>query len=52
MLNLGQNRQFFYDIEKQYGYAASNLVHHFTAIHEFNLELQSRNAQFGSKSIF
>ena len=27
-----------------------NFVHHFKAIGEFNLELQSRNAQFGSKS--
>ena len=31
--------------------AASSFVHHFIAIHEFKLELQSRNAQFGSKSM-
>ena len=31
---------------------ASSFVHHFTAISEFKLELQSRNAQFGSKSFF
>ena len=31
-------------------YAASSFVHHFKAISEFNLELQSGNAQFGSKS--
>ena len=32
-------------------FAASSLVHHFIAISEFKLELQSRNAQFGSKSM-
>ena len=31
-------------------YATSNFVHHFKAISEFKLELQSGNAQFGSKS--
>ena len=31
-------------------FAASSLVHHFIAISEFQLELQSGNAQFGSKS--
>ena len=31
-------------------YAASSLVHHFIAISEFKLELQSGNNQFGSKS--
>ena len=30
-------------------YAASSFVHHFRAIVKFKLELQSRNAQFGSK---
>ena len=30
-------------------YYASSFVHHFTAISEFKLELQSGNAQFGSK---
>ena len=32
-------------------YAASSFVHHFIAIGEFKTELQSRSAQFGSKSI-
>ena len=31
-------------------YAASSFVHHFQALGEFNLELQSGNAKFGSKS--
>ena len=31
-------------------YAASSFVHHFVAIGESKLELQSRNAQFGSHS--
>ena len=31
-------------------YATSSFVHHFVAICEFKLELQSGNAQFGSKS--
>ena len=31
-------------------YVASSFVHHFTAINYFKLELQSRNAQFWSKS--
>ena len=31
-------------------YAASSFVHHFVAIGEFKLELQSRNSQFGSNS--
>ena len=31
-------------------YATSSFVHHFVAIGEFQLELQSGNAQFGSKS--
>ena len=32
-------------------YATSSSMHHFVAIGEFRLELQSRNAQFGSKSM-
>ena len=32
-------------------YTASNFVHHFKSIGEFKLELQSGNAQFGSKSV-
>ena len=31
-------------------YVASNFMHHFMAIGEFKLELQSGNVQFGSKS--
>ena len=33
-------------------YVASSFVHHFITIGEFKMELQSGNAQFGSKSIF
>ena len=33
-------------------YAASSFVHHFIAISEFKLELQSGNAQFGSNQRF
>ena len=33
-------------------YATSSFVHHFIPIGEFKLELQSGNAQFGSKSTF
>ena len=33
-------------------YVASSFVHHFIAISKFKLELQSGNAQFGSKSMF
>ena len=32
-------------------YTVSSFVHHFKAIGEFKLELQSGNAQFGSKSV-
>ena len=32
-------------------YAASSFVHHFISISEFKLELQSGNAQFGSKQM-
>ena len=32
-------------------YATSSSMHHFVAIGEFKLELQSGNAQFGSKSM-
>ena len=41
------------DLEKTIGhifYVASSFVHHFITIGEFKLELQSGNAQFGSKS--
>ena len=41
------------DLEKPIGhlfYATSSFMHHFVAIGEFKLELQSGNAQFGSKS--
>ena len=33
-------------------YTTSSYVHHFESIGEYKLELQSRNAQFGSKSAF
>ena len=33
-------------------YASSSFVHHFIAICEFEMELQSENAKFGSKSAF
>ena len=33
-------------------YATSSCVHHFIAICKFSMELQSRNAKFGSKSAF
>ena len=53
--NLGQNRsrvtlQFDVWPWKTIGhlyYATSNSIHHFVAIGEFKLELQSGNAQFG-----
>ena len=41
------------DLEKKIGhlfYVTSSFVHHFTAISEFKLELESRDAQFWSKS--
>ena len=58
--NLGSNRDFFVprDLEirhitlKIIGHlfsATSSFVHHFVAIGEFKLELQSGNAQFGFK---
>ena len=34
------------DLEKQLLYATSHFAHHFIAIDEFKLELQSGNAQF------
>ena len=42
------------DLEKRIGhlfYATSSFVHHFVAIGEFKLELESGNAQFGSNSM-
>ena len=41
------------ELEKKIGhlfYATSSFVHHNITIGEFKLELQSGNAQFGSKS--
>ena len=41
------------DVEKRKGhlfYTTLSFVHHFKAIRQFKLELQSGNAQFGSKS--
>ena len=59
-LNLGQNRPFLSLVTLKFDrwpwktighlfYATSSFVHHFKAISEFKLELQSRNAQFASK---
>ena len=60
--NLGQKRQFFFShVTLQFDvwpwktighlfYATSSVVHHFIAIGEFKLELQSGNAQFGSNA--
>ena len=55
--NLGQNRWCFVPFDgwpwKTIGhlsFAVSSSMHHFVAIDEFKLELQSGNAQFGSKS--
>ena len=59
--NLDQNRRFFSHVTLQFDvwpwktighlfYANSSFVHHFVAIGEFKLELQSGNAQFGSNS--
>ena len=59
--NLGKNRRFFLAMwpwnyrwpSKAIGHLSqptSSFAHHFVAIGRFNLELQSRNAQFGSKS--
>ena len=59
--NLAQNELFFSRVTLKFDgwpwkaighlfYGASNFVHHFIAIDEFKLELQSRNAQSGSNS--
>ena len=61
--NLGQNRYFLWCVTLKFdgwpcnsignlSYAASSFVHHFIAVGEFKLELQSGNTQFGSKSTF
>ena len=55
MLDLGQNQWIFVRIKKwkimrQLFYATLIFVHHFKVIGEFKFELQSGNAQFGSKS--
>ena len=58
--NLGQNPRFFCCVTLKFDgwpwktigqlfYATSSFVHHFVAIGESKLELQSGNAQFGSK---
>ena len=61
MLNSGQNLWYFCPVKfdgwpwKIIGnlfYTTPSFVHHFKAINEFKLELQSRNTQFGSKSAF
>ena len=59
--NLGQYRRFFSRVTLNFDvwpiktighlyYSTSSFVHHSVAIGEFELELQSRNAQFGSNS--
>ena len=43
------------DLKKNIGYLfyiTSSFVYHLKPLHEFKLELLSRNAQFGSKSVF
>ena len=61
-LNLGQNWQFLSRVTLKFDEwpwktirhlfcAISSYMHHFVAIGEFKLELQSENAQFGSKSV-
>ena len=58
----GQNRRFLSRVTLSFDrwpwktighlfYDASNFVHHFMDISEFKLELQSGNAQFGSKPV-
>ena len=61
-LNSGQNRRFFlsrvtlkfdgwpWKVIGHLLYTTPSFVHHFKAIGELKLELQSANAQFGSKS--
>ena len=59
--NLGQIRRFLEPCDLEFEvwpwktighlyYATSSSMHHFVAIGEFKLKLQSRNAQFGSNS--
>ena len=61
-LNSGQNQRFFVPVTLKFDewhwktighlfYATLSFVLHFKAIGEFKLELQSGNAQFGSKSV-
>ena len=61
-LNLGQNWRFLSCVTRKFNglpwkitghlsYAVSSFVHHFIAIGAFKLELQSGNAQYGSKSV-
>ena len=63
LLKLDSNRQFFACVTLKFNgwprkivrhvfYTTSSFVYHFRSISEFKLELQSGNAQFGSKSIF
>ena len=61
MLNSGKNWRFLSRVTLKFDewpwktighlfYATSSFVHHFVAIAEFKLELQSGNTQIGSKS--
>ena len=57
-LKLDSNHQFFCPCDREIWwmtighlfFTILSFVHHFKAMSEFNLELQSGNAQFGSKS--
>ena len=46
----GQNRRFLSHVTLKFDRWPSSIWHYFVAIGEFKLELQSRNAQFGSNS--
>ena len=61
-LTLDSNRHFFRPCDREikwmtsktighFFYTTSSFVHHFKSIGEFKLDLQSRNAQFGSKLV-
>ena len=60
--NLGQNRRFFIPVTLKFDkwpwktighlfFTTLSFVHPFKAMSKFNLELQSGNSQFGSKSV-
>ena len=52
ILSLGQNRQFIGHCDLEiWLYATVNVVHHFIAICVFQMELQTRNAEIGTKFV-